>query len=73
MTYRYISMAVGRIPRYRGIYDVVAYDKHGRKFPPMTETEEMVRLWTRKVIDYTVKGSVLHARLDVESTASLVV
>ena len=65
MTYRYISMAAGRLPRYRHILDVVACDKNGREFPPMTEDEEMFRLWTRKVIDYNVVDNVLYAKLEV--------
>lgn len=64
MTYRYISLAIGRIPRYRGIFDIIAYDKNGNKFPPMSEDEEMFRLWTRKVIDFKVIDSVMHCRLE---------
>ena len=64
MTFRYLSLAIGRHPRYRGIFDIKAYDKNGNAFPAMDEDEEMFRLWTRKVIDYKVIDSVMHCRLE---------
>lgn len=64
MTYQYIRLAVGRLKRYRGIYEAIPLDEDGNELPPMSEDEMMFRCATRKVIDYTVEGNVMYCRLE---------
>ena len=64
MTYHYISLAINRLPRFRGIYEIELYKEDGTPLPPMTEDEKFFFFGRKKIKDYYVEDGVMHCKLE---------
>ena len=64
MSYRYLSLAAGRLARFRDTPDLVPLDRDWNEIPVRTDEEDM-KLWNKRVIDTVKYEGVLYARLEV--------
>lgn len=64
MTYHYISLAIGRLPKYREIDYIVLHAEDGTPLPPMTDDEAFWRYACKKVADYWLEGREMHCKLE---------
>ena len=63
MTFQYARLAIGRLKRYRNVWDIVPLTESGEELPPMSE-EDMERLtWTKKIMSYEIKDGVMYCKL----------
>lgn len=64
MTYQYARLAVGRIKKFRNVFEAVPLTESGEELPPMTQDALDILTWTKKVIGYEIKDGVMYCRLE---------
>lgn len=63
MTFQYARLAVGRLKRYRDAFEAVPLTESGEELPPMTEDEQMHKVWAKQIESYEIKDGVMYCRL----------
>ena len=64
MTFQYARRAVGRLKRFKDIYEAVPLTESGEELPVMTEEEMEFLTWPKKVIDYEIRNGIMYCRLE---------
>lgn len=64
MTYHYISLAIGRLPKYRDIVDIELYKEDGTPLPPLTDDQKFYFFGCKKVKEYWVEDRIMHCKLE---------
>lgn len=64
MTFQYARLAVGRLRKYREVFEAVPLTESGEELPIMPERELERLTWAKKVKSYEIKDGVMYCRLE---------
>ena len=64
MTFQYARLAVGRLRKYREVFEAVPLTESGEELPIMPEKELELLTWARKVKSYEITDGVMYCRLE---------